>query len=85
MEPFPSPEVAAAIEARFLGLPPERKWPTRWLDESVRADIPGAGAVRLGPEPMIGAQRIVLRLDERQLVLATDGLGPFEPADEAAR
>jgi general secretion pathway protein H len=70
---------------RFLGLPPERKWPTRWLDESVRADIPGAGAVRLGPEPMIGAQRIVLRLDERQLVLATDGLGPFEPADEAAR
>ena len=37
----------------------------------------GARAVVLGPEPMIGAQRIVLRLDAQRLVLATDGLGPF--------
>jgi general secretion pathway protein H len=33
--------------------------------------------VQLGPEPLIGAQRIVLRLDEQTLTLATDGLGPF--------
>jgi general secretion pathway protein H len=78
------PDDPEGAQFRFVGLPPERKLPTRWLDEHVRADIPGAGAVRLGPEPMIGAQRIVLTLDERQLVLATDGLGPFAPVGEAA-
>jgi hypothetical protein len=31
---------------------------------------------------MIGAQRIVLRLDEQRLALATDGIGPFEVAPE---
>jgi general secretion pathway protein H len=69
---------------RFVGLPTDRAWPTRWLDERVQADIPGAAAVRLGPEPMIGAQRIVLMLDERRLVLATDGLGPFEAVGDVA-
>jgi general secretion pathway protein H len=68
---------------RFVGLPPERTWPTRWLDGGVQAEIPGASAVRLGPEPLIGAQRIVLLLEGRRLVLATDGLGPFGPAAEA--
>lgn len=34
----------------------------------------------LGPEAIIGAQRIALTLDGRRLELATDGLGPFEPA-----
>jgi len=34
-------------------------------------------AVLLGPEPLIGAQTIVLKLDEQTLTLATDGLGPF--------
>ena len=42
-----------------------------------RAEVIGAKSVQLGPEPLIGAQRIVLRLDDRRLVLATDGLGPF--------
>ena len=62
---------------RFNGLPPTSDLPARWLTEGVRADIPGAKAVLLGPEPMIGAQSIVLRLDEQTLTLATDGLGPF--------
>jgi general secretion pathway protein H len=62
---------------RFVGLPPAVKMPTRWLDERTTAEIVGARALRLGPEPLIGAQRIVLRLQERSLVLATDGLGPF--------
>jgi general secretion pathway protein H len=62
---------------RFIGLPPSEKLPQRWLSTRVRAEITGARAVVLGPEPLIGAQRIVLSLDEHRLVLGTDGLGPF--------
>lgn len=62
---------------RFLGLPPSVKLPERWLDPRTSAEIVGARALVLGPEPLIGAQRIVLRLQQRSLVLATDGLAPF--------
>ena len=62
---------------RFIGLPPATQMPTRWLVPGVSADVPGARAVKLGPEPLIGAQRIVLRLEEQSLTLTTDGLGPF--------
>ena len=66
---------------RFSGLPaPPRgsdALPTQWLTEGVRAHVVGATAIRLGPEPLIGAPRIVLQLDQQRLVLATDGLGPF--------
>jgi general secretion pathway protein H len=51
--------------------------PTRWLDPQVRAEVVDAPSVQLGPEPLIGAQRIVLRLAGQKLQLATDGLGPF--------
>lgn len=37
----------------------------------------------LGPEAIIGAQRIVLTLGAQRLELATDGLGPFAPAQPA--
>jgi len=46
--------------------------------------VVGARAVVLGPEPLIGRQRIVLRLDAQRLTLATDGLGPFTVADSEA-
>jgi general secretion pathway protein H len=62
---------------RFIGLPPTARMPQRWLGDGVSAEVVGARAVRLGPEPVIGAQRIVLRLAQRRLDLATDGLGPF--------
>ena len=62
---------------RFIGFPEGAAWPGQWLGEGVSAEVLGARAVVLGPEPMIGAQRIVLRLDDQRLVLATDGLGPF--------
>jgi len=62
---------------RFVGLPPSTERPTRWLTEGVTAEVTDARAVLLGPEPLIGAQRIVLHLDEQTLTLATDGLGPF--------
>jgi general secretion pathway protein H len=65
---------------RFTGLPRRLNFPQRWLDEEVRAEVAGARAVSLGPEPLIGAQRIVLRLAGQQLVLATDGLAPFAVA-----
>lgn len=62
---------------RFIGLPESAERPTRWLGEGVSAEVVGARAVVLGPEPLIGRQRIVLRLDAQRLVLDTDGLGPF--------
>ena len=62
---------------RFVGLPPSSDLPSRWLGDGVTAEVFGARAVSLGPEPLIGAQRIVLRLDQQSLTLDTDGLGPF--------
>lgn len=53
--------------------------PGRWLHEGTRAEVVGGGPVRLGPEPVVGAARIVLRLDDRQVMLGTDGLAPFAP------
>jgi general secretion pathway protein H len=68
---------AESVDFRFIGLPPSNTLPKRWLDRAVTADIVGAPALVLGPEPIIGAQRLTLRLDEQHLTLATDGLGPF--------
>jgi general secretion pathway protein H len=41
--------------------------------------------VVLGPEPLIGPQRIVLRLREQRLTLATDGLGRLRSRPKADR
>ena len=62
---------------RFVGLPPATLPDGHWLEPAMQARIVGARALRLGPEPLIGAQRIVLSLGGRELVLATDGLAPF--------
>ena len=74
-------ELASAGNAdgafHFVNLPPSVKMPSNWLDSRTSAEIVGARALRLGPEPLIGAQRLVLRLGERNLTLATDGLSPF--------
>jgi len=75
---------ADAPDFRFVGLPRMVALPTRWLDPATTAEIVGARALQLGPEPIIGAHRIVLRLADRRLDLVTDGLGPFTvAADEA--
>jgi general secretion pathway protein H len=80
-EPKPAQEGAEGF--RFVGLPPSSELPARWLAEGVKAEVVGARAVVLGPEPLIGAQRIVLSLGDRRLTLGTDGLGPFvvEPGE----
>jgi general secretion pathway protein H len=65
----------------FVGLPTAITFPTRWLDTQTTAHVVGARSVSLGPEPVIGPQRIVLSLGSQQLMLATDGLAPFSVAD----
>lgn len=68
----------AAGGFRFVGLPPSSELPSKWLTAGVTADVIGAPVVTLGPEPLIGAQRIVLHLDDQSITIETDGLGPFE-------
>jgi general secretion pathway protein H len=62
---------------RFVGLGSEPPLPTHWLDANTSAQVIGARAIVLGPEPLIGEQRILLRLDDQRLTLVTDGIGPF--------
>jgi general secretion pathway protein H len=68
---------------RFIGLSPSDPLPTHWLDAATAAQVIGGRAIVLGPEPLIGEQRILLRLDDQRLTLATDGIGPFIVADNA--
>ena len=75
---------ADAPDFRFVGLPRSLGLPQHWMDPDIVAEIVGKPAVTLGPEPLIGAQRIVLRLGDRRLDLVTDGLGPFAVATDAA-
>lgn len=65
---------------RFVGLPDDAELPTHWLTAGVSAEVVGARALLLGPEPILPSQRLVLRLDDHRLVLTSDGLEPFGPA-----
>ncbi|MFY7856495.1 MAG: prepilin-type N-terminal cleavage/methylation domain-containing protein [Rubrivivax sp.] len=75
------PAEAPATGFRFTGVRRDSPLPDRWLDDEVRADVPGRVAgtpgVVLGPQAILPPQRIVLRLDDRRLEVASDGLGPF--------
>lgn len=71
----------AATDFRFVGLPTAITFPTRWLDTNTNAHVVGSSSISLGPEPIIGPQRIVLSLGQQQLMLSTDGLAPFAVAD----
>jgi general secretion pathway protein H len=62
---------------RFVGLGANPAPPTRWLDERVTAQVLGRPTLILGPDAILPAQRVVLRLGDRRLDVATDGLGPF--------
>jgi general secretion pathway protein H len=74
-----APGNSDGADFRFTGLPKESNLPTHWLAAGVSAEIVGARAVVLGPEPVLPAQRIVLSLEDRRIVLASDGLAPFAP------
>jgi general secretion pathway protein H len=69
---------------RFPGLPRSTQLPTRWLRDDVTAEVVGARALVLGPEPILPPQRVVLRRGEHSVVLASDGLAPFSRALPAA-
>jgi general secretion pathway protein H len=77
----PLEKQADGSDFRFVGLPSKDPLPTRFLDDGTAAQVIGARAVLLGPEPLIGEQRIVLRLDDQRLTLVTDGIGPFQVGD----
>jgi general secretion pathway protein H len=65
---------------RFVGLSARQPLPSQWLEPQVQASVEaGAGPARLqlGPEALIGPQRVRLRLSEREIVVETDGLAPF--------
>ena len=81
-QPRANADAADTPDFDFIGLPAALAFPSRWLQRRVHADVVGAPAVALGPEPLIGAQRIVLRLGERRIVLATDGLQPFSVTND---
>ena len=81
----PGPATAGAEGFRFIGVSPASELPAHWLAEGVTAEVVGARAVVLGPEPLIGAQRIVLRLGDQRLTLASDGLSPFAVTFDEAR
>lgn len=77
-EPVPElPGQPAGAQFRFVGLPGSVALPERFLNEGVQAAVQGPRALTLGPEPLIGAQRVTLSLEGRQITLATDGLQPF--------
>jgi general secretion pathway protein H len=62
----------------FDGLPPNAL-PERWLADTT--EVRGSVTLVLGPEPVIGAQEVVLgssRAPERSLRIATDGVRPFK-------
>ena len=69
----------AGGQFRFVGLPASQPLPERWLDGQTRAEVVGAAAVVLGPEAILPAQRVRLRLGDKRVEISTDGLSPFAP------
>ena len=71
---------------RFLGLPAQaaQQLPSRWLDSATTATVVGAPQLRLGPEPLLPPQRVVLHLGEREIAVGTDGLSPFQIVNDSA-
>ncbi len=71
--------VEAGMQFRFIGLPTSQPLPVRWLDSQTRAQVVGAAVVVLGPEAILPAQRVALRLGDKRVDISTDGLAPFAP------
>jgi len=62
---------------RFEGLPPQTL-PENWL--ALGIGVLSTQPISLGPEPIIGAQAVVLSISEapeRTVTIASDGLRPF--------
>lgn len=70
---------------QFIGLPQAFMPSLKWDAADVKAEVVngnggiGRGkSIVLGPEPVIGAQSVILRLEDRQIIIGTDGLSPFD-------
>ena len=76
-----APGLSASTPARsgfqFVGLPASAGLPGTWLEPRIRAEVEAQPQLMLGPEALIGAQRVWLHLDDRRIAVATDGLAPF--------
>lgn len=82
----PQTDADAGPEApafRFVGLPASRALPTRWLDARTQVQVLGGPTLVLGPDAILPPQRLLLRLGDQRLELASDGLGPFAVAEPA--
>lgn len=73
-----------APDFRFVGLPASRALPARWLDPRTQVQVLGGPALVLGPDAILPPQRLLLRLGDQRLELASDGLSPFAVAEPAA-
>lgn len=69
---------APGEQFRFEGLPRSIQLPSRWLGDPVAVSIDNARVLVLGPEPLIPPQRLTLQLGRQRVLLASDGLSPFE-------
>jgi len=63
---------------QFLGLPPALMPPLKWLEPEVKAEVVGGRSIVLGPEPVIGPQSVILRMEDKQIIVGTDGLSAFD-------
>jgi general secretion pathway protein H len=63
---------------QFLGMPAALMPPLKWMEPEVRAEVVGAKSIVLGPEPVIGPQSVMLRIEGKQIIVGTDGLSPFD-------
>src|ERR1700752_2241411 len=77
------PTVETGSDFRFVGLPQAVDLPTNWLNPEVHVELDGAGALTLGPEPMIGPQRVTLVLEDRRITVSTQGPPPSPSSTEA--
>ena len=78
-----APGQSEDADYQFIGLPASAMPSLHWLDADVKAQVQGAPVITLGPEPVIGAQRVVLYLGDQHLTIGTDGLSAFEVLDES--
>ena len=66
---------SAGAQFVFEGLPP-LTLPTEWL--SPRTEVDADARIVLGPDPIIGPQRVALRAQQLQVWVSTDGIQPFK-------
>lgn len=65
--------------------PTLQRLPGHWLHQGTNAEVIGQPRIVLGPDPILLPQRIRLSQGRRELIVSTDGLGPFRVDEGAAK